>query len=243
MICPSYTYGSDRVPRAGGAVIAANHFEAVDPVLIGIHSVRAIYYMAKIELLSTPLIGEILRWGGTFAVRRGASDRDAIRVARWVVNEGHMVGVFMEGTRQALGYPGPAHPGAAMIAMQEQVPVVPVGVDTFRWSIRNRRPCAVVWGEPLLLDGLPRTGKGYREGTALLEAEVTRLWRIATEAVALGFPLELPDGSQRSRSLPPRSASVATGLRAWPDEPWAKCPLGPVYRGRRTPSEGQMAAV
>lgn len=230
-ICPSYAYGVDRVPVTGGAVLAANHFGTIDPPLIGINSPRTIYYMAKVELVSMPVVGELLRLVGTFAVRRGESDRDSIRVARWLAREGHMVGMFMEGTRQQLGYPGPAHPGAVMIAVQEGVPVLPVGIDTFRWSLRNRRPCALVWGDPISLEGLPRTGRGYKEGAALLADELTRLWRLAAGAVAADFPERLRDGSVRSKSIPPWKANPVRGARPWPHESWAKEPLGPLYKG------------
>src|SRR5439155_890602 len=84
--------------------------------------------------------------------------------------EGHVVGMFMEGTRQKLGYPGTAHAGAAMVAMQEGVPVIPVGIDTFGWSLSNRRPFAVAFGEPMDLAGFPRNGRGFKEATGLIES-------------------------------------------------------------------------
>lgn len=231
VICPSAGYGVDRMPATGGAVVAVNHFGTIDPALVGLYSRRTIYYMAKEELLAFPVAGEILRWVGTFGVRRGEGDRDSIRVARWVAREGHLVGMFMEGTRQQLGYPGPVHPGAAMIAMQEEVPVVPAGIDTFRWSMKSRRSCALVWGEPFSLDGLPRTGKGYKEGAAVIEAEIARLWRMAAEAVAADLPDRLPDGTARSGMLGALEGIRINGIRPWPDEPWARGPLGPVYPG------------
>ena len=231
VICPSYAYGVERVPATGGGVVAVNHFGTIDPALVGLFSRRTIYFMAKEELLAVPVAGEILRWVGSFGVRRGEGDRDSIRVARWVAREGHLVGMFMEGTRQQLGYPGPVHPGAAMIAMQEGVPVVPAGLDTFRWSMKNRRPCALVWGDPISLDGLPRTGKGYKEGAALIETEITRLWRMAAEAAGTGLPQRLPDGTARSGSFGALTAISIDGIRPWPSEPWARGPLGPVYPG------------
>ena len=191
------------------------------------------YYMAKIELLSVPIAGELLRWVGTFAVRRGEGDRDSMRVARWVVRAGHAVGMFMEGTRQMFGYPGPMHPGAAMVAIQEGVPVVPCGLDTFGWSIKNRRTSAVVWGEPIHLD-LPRTGKGYKEGSAIVEAEIVRLWRMAAQANADGFPKELPDGAKRARAR--ASLHKTPGLPSWPGDDWAEGPLGPVFKASRAVS-------
>jgi len=231
-LAPSCGYGLERMPGAGGAVLAANHFSAIDPPLIGVFSRRTLYYMAKIELLDTPVVGEVLRWLGAFAVRRGEGDRDAIRVARWLVREGHVVGMFMEGTRQKLGHPGPAHPGAVMIALQEGTPIIPCGIDTFGWSLANRRRCACVFGEPLDLSGLPRSGRGYKEGAEILEREILRLWRLAAEAVADGFPPELRDGTKRGRAPGGGDDRLALDGPPWPDEPWAAGPLGPVYPGR-----------
>ena len=232
LLAPSWGYGHERMPETGGAVVAANHFSAVDPAVLGLHSRRTLYYMAKNELVSVPVAGEILRWTGTFAVRRGEVDRDALRMARWAAREGHVVGMFAEGTRQQFGYPGPMHPGAAMVAIQEGVPIVPCGIDTFGWSLRNRRTCCVVWGEPIRLD-LPRTGKGYKEGAALVEERVAALWRTAAQAVADGFPAALPDGSRRARTIPSRKTIWYPELRAWPEDEWAAGPLGPVYRSAR----------
>jgi hypothetical protein len=140
--------------------------------------------------------------------------------------------MFMEGTRQQLGHPGPMHPGAAMVAIQEEVPVVPAGIDTFGWGLRNRRTCCVVWGEPIRLY-LHRTGKGYKEGAALLEEEVVRLWRVAAQAVADGFPRELADGSRRNRAIRARDFFAHPELLPWPEEDWAAGPLGPVFRAAR----------
>src|SRR6266480_3193257 len=86
-------YGLDRVPLEGGAVLAANHLSALDHPLIGIYCPRTIHYMAKAELIAMPVVGELLRWVGTFPVRRGEGDRDALREARRLVREGHVVGV------------------------------------------------------------------------------------------------------------------------------------------------------
>ena len=232
LIAPSWGYGQDRMPAAGGAVVASNHFSEIDPAVLGLHSRRTLYYMAKIELLSVPVVGEFLHWTGAFAVRRGEGDRDSLRVARWAAREGHVVGMFAEGTRQQVGYPGPMHPGAAMVAIQEEVPIVPCGIDTFGWGIRNRRTCCVVWGEPIRLD-LPRTGKGYKEGAAVVEELIVGLWRVAAQAVADGFPELLPDGSRRSRTVRNREFVACPQLATWPGDEWAKTPLGPVFRPAR----------
>lgn len=198
VFAPAAAYGVERVPREGGAVVAANHFSAIDHPLIGVFSPRPLYFLAKAELLEIPALGPLLRWLGVFGVRRGEGDREALRQAREIVRGGGLVCVHVEGTRQRLGHPGPIHPGGLMIAMQEGVPVIPLGLDTFRWSLRNRRLSAIVWGEPLRVDDLPRNRKGYAEAGERVGAEIVRLWRQAVAASAAGLPPELPDGARRS---------------------------------------------
>jgi len=196
-LAPSYSYGSDRVPAAGGAVLAANHLSAIDPTLVGSMCPRTVHYMAKAELLAMPVVGELLGFTGAFPVRRGEVDREALRRARELLATGHVVGVFMEGTRQKLGYPGAVHAGGPMLALQEDVPIVPCGVYSFGWTRRNRRNCAVVWGPQMQLEGLPRSGRGYKEGARIVAEELVRLWRLAGEAVGAGLPEQLSDGSRR----------------------------------------------
>lgn len=207
-LAPAAGYGVDRVPLEGGGVVAANHFSGIDHPLIGGFSPRTIYFLAKAELLQVPVVGWSLRSLGVFGVRRGEGDRDALRLARLLAREGNLVGVHLEGTRQRLGHPGPMHPGGLMIAVQEGVPVIPCGLDTFGWSPRNRRKCAVVWGEPIRLDDLPRNRRGYSKAVEIVGAEIVRLWRLAAEASAAGLPAELPDGAKRSginpKVAPPR---------------------------------------
>lgn len=104
-----------------------------------------------------------------------------------------------------------------MIALQEGVPVLPCGVYSFGWSLGNRMSCAVVWGEPVVVSGLPRSGRGYRRGGAR-RSEILRLWRQAAESVAAGFPAELPDGALRAgpayRPLrAPTMASPSTSVK------------------------------
>lgn len=197
-LAPSAAYGVERVPRDRGGVLAANHFSGIDHPLIGCFVPGTTYFLAKSELFEIPVLGEALEWMGVISIRRGESDRDALRRAREEVRNGHLVCVHVEGTRQRLGYPGPVHTGGLMIAMQEGAPVFPLGLDTFGWSPANRRNCTLVFGEPIELDGLPRNRAGYAEAAELVRTEIVRLWRLAAEAAAAGLPARLPDGTPRN---------------------------------------------
>jgi 1-acyl-sn-glycerol-3-phosphate acyltransferase len=192
---PLRVYGAERVPLEGGLVMAFNHFSWIDPPAFGSASPRTIYYMAKIEAHRVPGLGQLIRAFGTFSVRRGESDREAVRMMREIVRDGNALGLFAEGTRQRTGVPGPVQPGAAMVALQEDVPVVPAAIHGSQdWRVGNWHPISIVWGTPMRFDGLPKGAKGYREASAELEREIHRLWRWLAELHEAGRPavVELP---------------------------------------------------
>jgi 1-acyl-sn-glycerol-3-phosphate acyltransferase len=178
LLAPLRCYGAERVPMEGGVVLAMNHFSWLDPPAFGAASPRTIYYMAKIEAHGVPGLGQLIRAFGTFSVRRGESDREAVRIMREIVRGGNALGLFVEGTRQRSGVPGEAQPGAAMVALQEDVPVVPAAIHgSQHWKVGNFHPVSVAWGEPMKFEGLPKGGKGYREASAMIQEEIHQLWR------------------------------------------------------------------
>jgi len=189
LMAPLRTYGVERVPLEGGIVMAFNHFSWLDPPAFGTTSPRTIYYVAKVEAHRVPGLGQLIRAFGTRSIRRGESDREAVRAMREVVREGNALGMFVEGTRQRSGVPGEAMPGAAMVELQEDVPVVPAAIHgTQHWQIRNRHPVSIAWGKPMRFEGLPRSGKGYREASGLIQEEIHRLWLFLVEMHELGRP-------------------------------------------------------
>ena len=170
-------FGADRIPPTGGLVYAINHLAWIDIPVVGIVSPRNIDFVAKVEALKYPGFGEFIRLFGTIAVRRGESDREAVRQMREAARDGHVIGLFVEGTRQKSGRPGPAQPGAAMVALQENVPLVPAGVyGTQYWKPGNFAPCSVAFGEPLTFSELPRNGRGYKEATVEIERRINVLY-------------------------------------------------------------------
>ena len=189
VFAPLRVYGSERVPREGGVVLALNHFHWLDPPAFGAACPRTIYYMAKVEAHRIKGLGQLIRAFGTFSVRRGESDREAVRMMRQIVRDGHALGLFAEGTRQRSGRPGEVKPGAAMVAVQEGVPVVPAAIHGSQsWRFGTFRPVSVAWGEPMSFEGLSKNAKGYREASAAIETEIHRLWDFLVDAHAVGRP-------------------------------------------------------
>lgn len=189
VFAPLRVYGAERVPLTGGLVVAANHFSWVDPPALGTASPRTLYFMAKVEAHRVPGLGHVMRSFGAFPVRRGESDRDAVRTMRRIVADGHALGMFAEGTRQREGVPGRVLPGAAMVAITEGVPLVPAAIHgSQRWRLGNFAPVSVAWGEPLTFEGLPPGGRGYKEASMRIEERTYALWRWLVELHDLGRP-------------------------------------------------------
>ena len=198
------TYGAERVPREGGAVLACNHFAYMDPAAFGTACPRRIVYVAKIEAHDTPGLGPLIRAHGTLALRRGESDREALRRMRETVRTGQLLGMFVEGTRQRSGVPGEGKPGAAMVAIQEGVPIVPAAVyGSLEWKW-NFSPVSVAFGEPMRFETYGRNSAGYRSATGDVMVEIQRLWAFLARMHELGRP----DGVPPARMYVPSRAPV-----------------------------------
>jgi 1-acyl-sn-glycerol-3-phosphate acyltransferase len=182
-------YGLERIPRSGGCVFAVNHLHWIDIAVLGAQSPRNINYVAKIEVSGVPAAGRFLLWHGVITVRRGESDRDAVRRMREYAAADRVIGLFVEGTRQRSGRPGTAQPGAAMVAIQENVPVLPIAVyGTQYWKVGNFAPCSLAVGQPVTFEELPKGGRGYKEATAEIERRINVLFDWLAGVHARGRP-------------------------------------------------------
>ena len=193
VFAPLSVYGRDRVPRHGGAILAMNHFHAIDPACFGTACPRRIVFVAKTEAHQQRGLGQIVRAHGAIAIRRGESDRDALRRMRETVRENHLLGMFIEGTRQRSGVPGEPKAGTAMISINEGVPVIPAALEgTQDWHFGGRQPVTVVFGEPMRFDEYPRNSRGYRQASGEIMDEIVRLWRFAKGVREQGNPAGMP---------------------------------------------------
>ena len=120
--------GRRNVPMQGSLVVVANHGSHLDPPLLGHALGRPVAFMAKEELFRVPLLGPLIRALAAYPVKRGASDREAIRTATARLNEGWATGVFLDGTRQADGRINQPMPGAALLAARSGSPLLPVAI-------------------------------------------------------------------------------------------------------------------
>ena len=170
--------GLENLPASGGFVLASNHVSNFDPWAIGVPLFpgRFLRFMAKSELYWFPL-GQLISAGGAFPVRRGERDLEAMQTAVDLARAGHVVAMFPEGTRRRKGlrkkWEAKAHTGAARIALDAGVPLVPAAIRGTD-SLRRLGPIRVAYGKPLEIEGLtPEVATGrLMEEIARLEASL-----------------------------------------------------------------------
>jgi len=166
-------YGREHLPASGGYVLAAGHVSNLDPwpLGLGIWPGRFLRFMAKSELFWFPL-GQAIGAAGAFKVHRGHADREAIEVAVRLAREGHVIAMFPEGTRRRKGlrkrFEAQAHTGAARIAIEAGVPLVPAGIKGTN-GLRRLAPWRVRYGAPI------ETGDDPAEATERLMAAIGEL--------------------------------------------------------------------
>jgi 1-acyl-sn-glycerol-3-phosphate acyltransferase len=145
-------HGRENLPASGGYVVAAGHVSNLDPwpLGLGLWPRRFLRFMAKSELFWFPL-GPFIAACGAFKVHRGRADREAIATAVDLAKAGHVIAMFPEGTRRRKGlrkkHRAEAHSGAARIAIEAGVPLVPAGIKGTdglrrleRWQVRYGPP-------------------------------------------------------------------------------------------------------
>jgi 1-acyl-sn-glycerol-3-phosphate acyltransferase len=173
--------GREHVPDGGGFVLAANHNSNFDPWPLGVPLFPQTFlrFMGKSELFWFPL-GKLIGAAGAFPVRRGQADLEAIATAVELCRDGQAVVMFPEGTRRKKGvrkkYEAKAHTGAARIALEAEVPLVPAAIKGTDRLGRLAR-LSVAYGPAVGLDDL--RGQDVREAAVVatdrLMAEIARL--------------------------------------------------------------------
>ncbi|MEK3953304.1 1-acyl-sn-glycerol-3-phosphate acyltransferase [Psychrobacillus psychrotolerans] len=138
--------GTEHFPKDGGILLCSNHINALDPPVVGILAPRPVHFMAKAELFNVPLLKGILPGVNAFPVKRGLSDRDALRTAIKLLKSGEVVGLFPEGTRSKDGKLGKGFSGAGFFALRGEANVVPCAIIG---PYKPFKKLKVVYGEPI----------------------------------------------------------------------------------------------
>lgn len=166
------TIGTENFPKSGGVLVCSNHIHALDPPVVGILAPRPVHFMAKEELFQAPLLKHLIPKLNAFPVKRGMSDREAMRKAINLLKEGHVVGLFPEGTRSKDGQLKPGLAGAGFFALRGNAVVIPTAIIGPYKAFKRLK---VVYGPPMDITELRERKASADEVTAAIMAEIQKL--------------------------------------------------------------------
>lgn len=181
--------GAANVPRKGGALLVSSHQSFFDPVLASLAFDRECNFMARENLFHNRWFARFIGSLNAFPVRRNTADMRAVKETLRRLKKGRMVLVFPEGTRTYDGRIGTLQPGAAAIAKQAKVTVVPTLIEGAYnvWPRHARFPCPariiVKYAPPITPDVVAAMSKN-----ALIE-RIDRTLREMQEEVRRIYPL------------------------------------------------------
>lgn len=156
-------HGVERVPAEGPLIVASNHGQYADPVLVCVAVPRRLQWMAKKQLFVFPFT-RFFHFIGSFPVDREGGGRGAIRAALGFLAEGWALGIFPEGTHKGDETTKGAKNGVIVLAVRSGARVLPVHVGKLPGPLARLRGEAhhVYVGEPVEIDPGLRGGAAYR---------------------------------------------------------------------------------
>ena len=147
-------FHAERVPRAGGVILASNHASFIDPPLVSAGLPRMVINFGRSSLFKLPVVGSVLRsWKAVPVDREGGGAGLKAILDRLL--DGGVILVFPEGTRTTDGKLRPAKSGIGLTVIKSNAPVVPVRVfgtfEAYGRQMKFPRPhhVAVKYGVPL----------------------------------------------------------------------------------------------
>ncbi|MGO4888140.1 lysophospholipid acyltransferase family protein [Anaerobacillus sp. MEB173] len=164
--------GADNVPADGGVILCCNHINNLDPTLLGTFCKRKVLFMAKAELFSIPVLKTVLTKIGTFPVKRGMSDKQALRHAIKVLKEGHVLGIYPEGTRSKTGELGKGLAGVGFFALKTDAAVVPCAIVG---DYKPFKKLKMIYGKPLDFSAYREQKISAEEATEYIMSEIKKL--------------------------------------------------------------------
>lgn len=161
-IGPVEVLGLENVPATGPVLVISNHQSILDPILIQSFCRRPMYTMAKSSQYGSALMRWLLPRLLAFPVRRYQIDPLAVRNVLRHLQQGHAVGIYVEGERSWDGRLQRPRRGTLRLLLKSGVPIVPVAIagsyDVLpRWSHGLRRASVrISFGTPIRFPRLER---------------------------------------------------------------------------------------
>ncbi|KQL20289.1 lysophospholipid acyltransferase family protein [Cytobacillus solani] len=164
--------GREHFPKEGGVLLCSNHIHNFDPPVVGINAPRPVHFMAKEELFSVPILGKLVPHLNAFPVKRGMSDREALRKGLSILKDGHVLGLFPEGTRSQTGELKKGLAGAGFFALRTDAAIVPCAIIGPYKAFKKLK---VVYGKPIDMENLRERKASAEETTEIIMGEIRKL--------------------------------------------------------------------
>ena len=172
--------GKRFIPESGRIILAGNHTNYFDCILVGCATKRCVHFLAKDELMKGPL-KFIFKGMGIIPVNRRTKDKAALESAIATLNDEKLIGIFPEGTRSKDYKPARAKSGVAMIANKAKAPVLPVSIYNCD-EMKKKSKITVRFGELIPYENLGMSEEATREETKacakMIMSEIVKLWEM-----------------------------------------------------------------
>jgi 1-acyl-sn-glycerol-3-phosphate acyltransferase len=169
------------LPRAGPAILVANHTCGLDPLLIQSVCPRLITWMMAAEYFDSKPVAAICRTVGAIPTYRSGRDTAATRAALRALGAGQILGIFPEGRIELTNQLLPFHHGVALMAIKTAVPVYPAFLDgsqrgkTMLESFLSSNNTTLTFGPPLHFHRDHSERDSFERATATIQAAVAAL--------------------------------------------------------------------
>lgn len=172
--------GAEHLPPRGPFIVAANHHNYLDGVVLGVTVPAPISFLVMPRVWrATPLHPLLHRNIGSIPLELERSDVGGLRRALARLEAGGVVGIFPEGPFSVRGRLEPGLPGVALLALRSGAPVVPAAIrGTYqalvgrRFYVPRRHPIVVRFGAPRVF-GRPFDGPSAEAARRIARAAVT----------------------------------------------------------------------
>ena len=130
LLTPVKVVGAEHLPADGPVIVAANHISFFDTVVLMLSVPRKTYFVGKAEYMDSWATSRLFPAMGLIPIEREAAKQAvaALGVAADVLRQGHVLGIYPEGTRSRDGLLHKGHTGVAQLALMTGAPIVPVGL-------------------------------------------------------------------------------------------------------------------
>jgi 1-acyl-sn-glycerol-3-phosphate acyltransferase len=141
--------GLEHIP-SDGCILAMNHQSNYDSLLVGTHTPRKMYIMAKAELFKKRFFRWIITEMGAFPVDRNGADIKSLRHTLKLIQNGQIFSIFIEGTRSQSNEMQEPKKGIGFIVSRSKAAVIP----TFIYGAKNKwfGRAGVIFGQPITFE-------------------------------------------------------------------------------------------